>query len=415
MRGGKTFSTSTLESPKRATETAVEHQVRVEPTSDTDDVTFHEKVERISEASLRRVFSLFERYGNSDYTIGEPMTITEHSVQTAYAARDSGENEEAQLSCLLHDVGHLCGLESHREPGMDGCGTEDHERVGAEFLGQLGFSSTVSFLSLHHVNAKRYLCAVDEEYAKSLTPASKTTLAHQGGPMSDEECKEVEADPRWPLVLRMRSYDEAGKCPGMDAASFVRSYEEALLNNLRESVAAQLDDESADASVFPMSPYAHSYVLSEEQLKAYRQDGFLIIRNAFKPENVARLPNMARELSMITPGPEEKRLVHFERSSDGERRVCRVENFVKNCEMWSDESMIGVVQDVVSQVYGEEAVLFKDKVVCRASHHQHRNKLSSHDTPMLRAHTTNISMRSNRISRARSVLDSSPIKTPPHS
>ena len=150
-------------------------------------------VEKVAQKSLARVLSLFERYGNSEYTIGEPMTITEHSVQTAYAARDKGENEEAQLSCLLHDVGHLCGLEAHREPGMDGCGTEDHERVGAEFLGSLGFSPVVSYLALHHVNAKRYLCAVDPQYNDSLSPASKTTLKHQGGPMSKEEVAEVSA------------------------------------------------------------------------------------------------------------------------------------------------------------------------------------------------------------------------------
>ena len=93
-----------------------------------------------------RVLDLFERYGNSEYTIGEPMTITEHSVQTAYAARDEGENEEAQLSCLLHDVGHLCGLEAHREPGMDGCGTEDHERGRSRVLGISGLLSSCFLL-----------------------------------------------------------------------------------------------------------------------------------------------------------------------------------------------------------------------------------------------------------------------------
>ena len=39
-----------------------------------------------------------------------------------------------------------------------------------------------------------------------------------------------------------------------------------------------------------------------------------------------------------------------------------VENFVKPCEVWSSDSYIGVVEDIVSQVYGEKAVLFKDKI-----------------------------------------------------
>ena len=304
--------------------------------------------------------SLFEDYGNSMYTIGEPMTITEHSVQTAYAARDSAENMEAQLSCLLHDVGHLCGLESHQEPGMDGCGTEDHERVGAEFLGSLGFSDTVSYLALHHVNAKRYLCAINQEYMDGLTPASKTTLSHQGGPMSEEERREVEKDSRWPLVLRMRSYDEAGKNPGRDAAEFVRSFENAMVGNLRESVTKQIKNK--EKSMFPLSDFAGSYVLSEEQLDSYDTNGFLVIRNAFAKDHVQKLPEMAEELAAMTKETCGDRLVHFERAHDGEKRVCRVENFVKPCENWSSEPFLGMIQDIVSQAYGEPAVLFKDKM-----------------------------------------------------
>ena len=49
---------------------------------------------------FREFFDLFERYGNSEYTIGEPMTRCEHSVQTAYAARDE-VRMRGQLSCLL--------------------------------------------------------------------------------------------------------------------------------------------------------------------------------------------------------------------------------------------------------------------------------------------------------------------------
>ena len=69
------------------------------------------------DASHRRIYSLFHNHGNSDY-IGEPMSITEHSVQTALAAKKAGETVEVQLACLLHDVGHLAGLEAGHAPGM---------------------------------------------------------------------------------------------------------------------------------------------------------------------------------------------------------------------------------------------------------------------------------------------------------
>ena len=86
------------------------------------------------------------------------MTITQHSIQTACAAAKAGEDDTAILACLLHDIGHLAGLESGNASGMDGCGTPEHERIGAELLGALGLPDDISYLALHHVNAKRYLC-----------------------------------------------------------------------------------------------------------------------------------------------------------------------------------------------------------------------------------------------------------------
>jgi len=147
--------------------------------------------EDVIAASTARIMSIYDDFGTADY-IGEPMSIKEHSVQAAAAAAKGGESIEAQLSCLFHDIGHLLGTEANNPMGMDGCGTDDHETKGAVFLGALGFSDTVSYLAKHHVSAKRYLCAVDPNYMAKLTEASKTTLKHQGGPMSDEECREVE-------------------------------------------------------------------------------------------------------------------------------------------------------------------------------------------------------------------------------
>merc|ERR1712185_705501 len=108
-------------------------------------------------------------------------------------AREAGENVEAQVAMLLHDIGHLVGLEAGFEPAMDGCGTEDHEGIGAVFAGALGFPDSVSYLIAQHVNAKRYRCARDPAYMERLSDASKTTLRHQGGPFTEAECLEAEA------------------------------------------------------------------------------------------------------------------------------------------------------------------------------------------------------------------------------
>lgn len=321
--------------------------------------------EKVVEASTRRVMSLFEKYGDSDY-IGEPMSITEHSIQTAAACKKNGESEEAQLSCLLHDVGHLLGLEAGNPPGMDGCGTENHEKIGAEFLGKLGFSDTVSYLALHHVDAKRYLCTREEGYFDKLTEASKTTLGFQGGPMTEAECQEVEKDPRWPLVLRMRTYDEAGKDPTVQEkppSEFLRDIEE----NLRTSLSQQLAESQSPKKEFPVSEYASTYVLSEEQLDMWDRDGYLVVENALPAATVARLDKLAHEIAALPKSGKENDyaypwLVHHEISSlDNSLNICRVENFCKHHSVWGD-ICFNLVQDLVSQAYREPSVLFKDKM-----------------------------------------------------
>jgi len=289
------------------------------------------------------------------------MSISEHCIQTAHAAMKGGEEKEAQLSCLLHDVGHLLGLEAGNPMGMDGCGVEDHELIGAQFLGNLGFSDTVAYLARHHVNAKRYLCARDPAYYDGLTEASKTTLKHQGGVMTEEECKEVEADPLWPLVLRMRTYDEAGKDPFLPPTS-PSSYEA----HLKESLYASLDDNDSDKK-FPVSPYAHSYVLSHEQLDFWDRNGYLHVKNALPASTVSKLSDMADEIANLPESNESNgfphpHLIHHEKSGiDGAINICRVENYCNTHEEWG-KICFGVVQDLVSQAYREPAVLFKDKL-----------------------------------------------------
>jgi predicted HD phosphohydrolase len=306
------------------------------------------EVEAVVDASTRRVFDLFERFGDSDY-IGEPMSITEHSVQTANAASKAGENDMAVLACLLHDVGHLLGMESGNELGMDGCGTPEHERIGADFLGAIGFPEDVAYLCHHHVDAKRYLCATQPGYHEKLSEASKITLRHQGGPMSAEEVAAAEADSRWPMVLRMRTYDEAGKDPTA-ARTSPRDFEQLIRSAVRGCVA------EGGAKAYPLSPFAagrrprlntaspcagqasqaanahaeafpgrcvlpRRYHLSEEQLRFWDEQGYLILRGALPPSHAARLSHMCDEAAGLPRGDGYPWLVHHERSTvDGQVR-----------------------------------------------------------------------------------------------
>ena len=87
-----------------------------------------------------RIGSLFEQHAEANY-IGEPVSIMEHSWQAYSLAREAGESEEACVACLLHDIGHMLGLEAGFPAGMKGCGTLDHEGIAADFLKGLGTST----------------------------------------------------------------------------------------------------------------------------------------------------------------------------------------------------------------------------------------------------------------------------------
>uniref|UniRef100_A0A7S0IQ31 HD domain-containing protein n=1 Tax=Calcidiscus leptoporus TaxID=127549 RepID=A0A7S0IQ31_9EUKA len=276
------------------------------------------------------------------------MSIAEHSLQSAHAAAKAGESEESVLACLLHDVGHLCGLEAGYAPGMEGCGTPEHERVGAELLKALGFPVSITRAVSQHVNAKRYLCGRDPTYMDKLSDASRTTLRFQGGPMSAMEVAAADADPHFPLALRMRQYDEAGKDPHarpLQLEDFEASISAVLRKTLR-------NDEAGHT-------YAHSYVLSSEQLRYWEEHGFLIVRGALSNEQVDALSEMTKKV--VTDTKCKDILKHHEKVADGDVQICRVENFCLHHAWWG-EFAFGLAKDLVSQAFGEEAVLFKDKI-----------------------------------------------------
>ena len=324
------------------------------------------QVAALVDASERRLMSLYSDFGHNEY-IGEPFTIMEHSVQTAAAARASGESEEVVLSCLLHDVGHLLGLEANAPPEMDGCGVEEHERVGAEFLGALGLSDTVSYLALHHVSAKRYRCATEPGYMERLSPASATTLRHQGGPMSPEECAKVERDPRWPLVIRMRGYDEQGKDPTLEEGDPLH-YRGMVRENLAKSIRQQLASGTENQKHFPLAAHAATYVLSEEQMRVFEKDGFVHVPNALPAETATRLASLAseaeRSLSAASSSEEEllaisPRQLQQGLAAGGAVHATRAENFSSHLSTWS-ELCTGLAQDLADQALRTPAALLAD-------------------------------------------------------
>jgi len=160
------------------------------------------------QAVVNEIFSLYEKFGDEDY-IGEPVSQLEHMSQAAALAQAEGYDDEVVLAAFFHDIGHLCA--DAEVESMDGMGNVDHEKLGADYLLERGFSERVANLVQGHVIAKRYLTYKYPEYYSRLSDASKGTLEFQGGVMTEEEATDFELNPDAELIVRLRYWDDMAK------------------------------------------------------------------------------------------------------------------------------------------------------------------------------------------------------------
>jgi phosphonate degradation associated HDIG domain protein len=183
--------------------------------------------------AIERLFALFREYGSRAY-FGEAVTETEHALQCAHLAEQSGAGPELISAALLHDAGHLLhGLgEDSASRGIDG----RHEDVGAAWLGRHFGPAVIDPVRLH-VAAKRYLCAVEPEYVDALSQASRTSLRLQGGPMTEDEVRRFEAEPHFRAAVAVRRWDDTAKVPGRSVPD-VEHYRPVLETVLRPAGAA---------------------------------------------------------------------------------------------------------------------------------------------------------------------------------
>jgi gamma-butyrobetaine dioxygenase len=138
----------------------------------------------------------------------EAVTEADHAAQAAEQAIADGAPPALVAAALLHDIGHLLG----RLVG-DVAADEPHEDVGARHLGR-HFGPAVTEPVRLHVEAKRYLCTVEPDYAASLSPASVRSLHLQGGPMTPDEVAAFERLPHAADAVVLRRWDDAAKVPG---------------------------------------------------------------------------------------------------------------------------------------------------------------------------------------------------------
>jgi len=158
------------------------------------------------------IIDLFETHGPAAY-LGEPVSQTEHALQTAHLAVQEGASDALVAAALLHDIGHLLGPaeDDTAERGIDAL----HEQSGCAWLAR-HFGPEVTEPVRLHVLAKRYLCAVDAVYRSLLSPSSIRSLELQGGALTRDEVQAFESNQHAAGAIRVRRWDDRAKVPHLE-------------------------------------------------------------------------------------------------------------------------------------------------------------------------------------------------------
>ncbi|MCL6269060.1 HDIG domain-containing protein [Sansalvadorimonas sp. 2012CJ34-2] len=159
---------------------------------------------------VKRIIQLYRRFGGENY--GEQVTLLDHAFQAADLASTDGCDDEMIAAAFLHDIGHL--LEHDGLQPMGHYDARAHDLLGADYLAAAGFSGRIVKLVASHVQAKRYLCTVENDYYETLSETSKESLEFQGGIMSADETSDFSIRPDLEDVLALRRYDDEAKVVG---------------------------------------------------------------------------------------------------------------------------------------------------------------------------------------------------------
>jgi phosphonate degradation associated HDIG domain protein len=176
---------------------------------------------------VQQIEELFDLHGHGHYdgARAEAVTSRAHALQCAQLAEWADASEPLVAAALLHDVGHFVAPNA----GVDAI-DDVHELRALGFLASSFGAEVVEPIRLH-VQAKRYLVAIDPPYAQTLSAASLHTLRLQGGPMSPDEVRLFAALPHAAQAVTLRRWDDLAKQPGRMTASL--DYYLALVESVR--------------------------------------------------------------------------------------------------------------------------------------------------------------------------------------
>ncbi|KAJ2059592.1 hypothetical protein GGI17_004294 [Coemansia sp. S146] len=195
----------------------------------------------IPEQRVSKVFELLQTGSRKEY-IGGKITRLDHALQAAHLAKNEGADEETILAALLLDIGQLSPppeqpsntrdkykFEYHLTDVTGNMSDINYDRVGANYLRQLGFSNKTCELIESNVLAKHYLGTFDPTYGDG---AVIVFITLKGDPPSPAEIQEFENDPLFQQKVQLAKWDAAAtkatevKPPALD------TYRDMAIRNL---------------------------------------------------------------------------------------------------------------------------------------------------------------------------------------
>lgn len=154
--------------------------------------------------TLLRLIDRLRSRGHEQYD-GEAVTQLAHALQCATHAQANHASPELVTAGLFHDLGHLI------DAGEEAIGEESRHEYRALDLLRSIFPAAVTEPVRLHVEAKRYLCAVNPRYWQTLSPASQHSLQQQGGIFSPIEAAAFITHPYGEAAVQLRQWDDRAK------------------------------------------------------------------------------------------------------------------------------------------------------------------------------------------------------------
>src|SRR5690349_20284586 len=101
-----------------------------------------------------------------------------------------------------------------------------------------------------------------------------------------------------------------------------------------------------------------NYELNAEQRQSWEKNGYVVLRDFFAADIKQNLAHWCDELTALpeTPG---KWMKYFERNAEGDRQLCRVENFIDYHSSFNDLVRGERTLKLLSDLMTEPATIFK--------------------------------------------------------